>query len=63
MPLSWVPSAPHDPPRLAILPLRIEEFPFPAPTLGFDMVWNPRLQDDRCMGWLRGILRDVTGEL
>lgn len=48
-------------PLAGMLPLRIEEFPFPVPSLGFDLVWNPRLQDDGFAHWLRGILQEATG--
>jgi DNA-binding transcriptional LysR family regulator len=44
-------------------PLRIEEFPFPLPGIGIDMVWNPRLADDTFTSWLRGVLRDAAGEI
>lgn len=44
----------------ALFPLRIEEFPFPVPTLGYDMVWNPRLGDDSFIRWLRGILQQAA---
>lgn len=43
--------------------LRIEEFPFPLPGLGIDMVWNPRLTDQPFMAWLRELLLDVTAAL
>ncbi|MGW5212183.1 LysR family transcriptional regulator [Streptomyces sp. NPDC004051] len=43
--------------------LRIEEFPFPLPGLGIDMVWNPRLADQYFMEWLRALLFDVATEL
>ena len=45
-------------------PLRIEEFPFPLPGLGIDMVWNPRLADDgvRRPGCAR-VLRDAAAEV
>lgn len=36
--------------------LRFEEFPFPLPRPGFDMVWNPWLADEGFMTWMRGIL-------
>lgn len=44
-------------------PLRIEEFPFPVPGLGIDMVWNPRLTDESFLVWLRGVLRDAAAEI
>lgn len=44
------------------LSLRIEEFPFPVPSLGVDMVWNPRLSDDGFVSWLRGVLQDAAAE-
>ncbi|MFE9097016.1 LysR family transcriptional regulator [Streptomyces sp. NPDC007264] len=43
--------------------LRIEEFPFPIPGLGIDMVWNPRLTDQYFIEWLRALLFDVATHL
>ncbi|MFF7319907.1 LysR family transcriptional regulator [Streptomyces albogriseolus] len=43
--------------------LRIEEFPFPLPGLGIDMVWNPRLADQPFLEWLRELLLDVAAGL
>ncbi|NEC51127.1 LysR family transcriptional regulator [Actinospica acidiphila] len=43
--------------------LRIEEFPFPLPALGIDMVWNPRLADQPFLAWLRELLLDVAAGL
>ncbi|MFG1614718.1 LysR family transcriptional regulator [Nonomuraea wenchangensis] len=43
-----------------LVPLRIEEFPFPIPGLGIDMVWNPRLGDHHFMAWLRQLLFDAA---
>lgn len=43
--------------------LRIEEFPFPIPPLGIDMVWNPRLTDTAFTGWLRGLLLEAAAAL
>lgn len=43
--------------------LRIEEFPFPLPGLGIDMVWNPRLADQYFIEWLRALLFDVAPHL
>nr|WP_308308947.1 LysR substrate-binding domain-containing protein [Streptomyces sp. CHD11] len=40
--------------------LRIEEFPFPLPGLGIDMVWNPRLSDQYFAEWLRALLFDAA---
>ncbi|MFJ3337902.1 LysR family transcriptional regulator [Streptomyces sp. NPDC086766] len=40
--------------------LRIEEFPFPIPGLGIDMVWNPRLADHHFVEWLRALLFDAA---
>ncbi|MFB6777771.1 LysR family transcriptional regulator [Streptomyces sp. NPDC056352] len=40
--------------------LRIEEFPFPLPGLGIDMVWNPRLSDHQFIEWLRALLFDAA---
>jgi DNA-binding transcriptional LysR family regulator len=47
----------------ARFPLRIEEFPFPVPGLGVDMVWNPRLTDDGFVAWLRRVLQDAAAEV
>lgn len=46
-----------------VLSLRIEEFPFPVPSLGIDMVWNPRLADDSFISWLRGVLHDAAEQM
>ncbi len=43
--------------------LRVAEFPFPVPGLGIDMVWNPRLSDDRFVAWLRQLLVDAAASL
>ncbi|MGV9845453.1 LysR family transcriptional regulator [Streptomyces fungicidicus] len=43
--------------------LRIEEFPFPLPGLGIDMVFNPRLSDQYFVEWLRALLFDVAAHL
>ncbi|MFJ1654536.1 LysR family transcriptional regulator [Streptomyces sp. NPDC088337] len=43
--------------------VRIEEFPFPLPGLGIDMVWNPRLADQDFIEWLRALLFDVAAGL
>ncbi|GAA3480394.1 LysR family transcriptional regulator [Streptomyces yanii] len=43
--------------------LRIEEFPFPLPGLGIDLVWNPRLADQYFIEWFRALLFDVTARL
>lgn len=43
--------------------LRIEEFPFPLPGLGIDMIWNPRLSDESFIAWLREVLRDAVAEV
>ncbi|MEV5872397.1 LysR family transcriptional regulator [Streptomyces tendae] len=40
--------------------LRIEEFPFPLPGLGIDMVWNPRLGDQHFAEWLRALLFEAA---
>ncbi|MDX3086664.1 MULTISPECIES: LysR family transcriptional regulator [Streptomyces] len=40
--------------------LRIEEFPFPLPGLGIDLVWNPRLSDQYFIEWLRALLFDAA---
>lgn len=42
------------------LGLRIDEFPFPVPSLGMDMIWNPWLADDEFRDWLRGILVEAA---
>ncbi|MEU1705341.1 LysR family transcriptional regulator [Streptomyces sp. NPDC005706] len=47
----------------ALTGLRIEEFPFPVPGLGIDMVWNPRLTDQYFVEWLRALLFDVVTDL
>ncbi|MGY3206050.1 LysR family transcriptional regulator [Streptomyces sp. TE5632] len=47
----------------ALADLRIEEFPFPLPGLGIDMVWNPRLADQYFVEWLRALLFDVATSL
>ncbi|WP_459545752.1 LysR family transcriptional regulator [Nocardia sp. X0981] len=44
----------------ALVDLRIEEFPFPIPGLGIDMVWNPHLGDEHFIAWLRQILFDAA---
>lgn len=46
-----------------LVDLRIEEFPFPLPGLGIDMVWNPRLTDHYFIEWLRALLFDVATHL
>ncbi|MGW5275736.1 LysR family transcriptional regulator [Streptomyces sp. NPDC004044] len=43
--------------------LRIEEFPFPIPGLGIDIVWNPRLADQYFIEWLRTLLFDAATHL
>jgi DNA-binding transcriptional LysR family regulator len=43
-----------------LLDLRIEEFPFPLPALGIDMVWNPHLGDHHFIAWLRQLLFDAA---
>ncbi|MFF9125681.1 LysR family transcriptional regulator [Streptomyces sp. NPDC014889] len=43
--------------------VRIEEFPFPLPGLGIDMVWNPRLADQDFIEWLRALLFDAAAGL
>lgn len=40
--------------------LRIEEFPFPLPGLGIDVVWNPHLGDRHFVEWLRLVLFDAA---
>jgi DNA-binding transcriptional LysR family regulator len=40
--------------------LRMEEFPFPIPSLGIDMVWNPWLTDDPFRAWLRDLLIEAA---
>ncbi|MFF2727452.1 LysR family transcriptional regulator [Streptomyces sp. NPDC058008] len=47
----------------ALSDLRIEEFPFPLPGLGIDMVWNPRLADQDFIAWLRTLLLDAARSL
>jgi len=43
-----------------LVDLRIEEFPFPLPGLGIDMVWNPHLGDHYFIAWLRQLLFDAA---
>ncbi|GED84240.1 LysR family transcriptional regulator [Streptomyces sp. 6-11-2] len=43
--------------------VRIEEFPFPLPGLGIDMVFNPRLSDRSFVAWLRALLFDAAAEI
>jgi DNA-binding transcriptional LysR family regulator len=43
--------------------LRLAEFPFPVPGLGIDMIWNPRLSDERFIAWLRRLLLDAAAAL
>ena len=43
--------------------LRLAEFPFPVPGLGIDIVWNPRLSDERFVAWLRQVLVDAAAAL
>lgn len=43
-----------------LIDLRIEEFPFPLPGMGIDMVWNPHLGDQYFIMWLRQLLFDAT---
>lgn len=45
------------------LDLRVEEFPYPMPSLGIDMVWNPWLADERFKAWLRELLVDAAATL
>ncbi|WP_167045284.1 LysR family transcriptional regulator [Salinibacterium sp. ZJ454] len=45
------------------LDLRVEEFPFPLPELGVDMVWNPWLADDDFRSWMRDILVETAVSL
>lgn len=44
----------------ALVDIRIEEFPFPIPGLGIDMVWNPHLGDQHFIAWLRQVLFDAA---
>jgi DNA-binding transcriptional LysR family regulator len=46
-----------------LLDIRIEEFPFPVPSLGIEMVWNPRLSDRHFISWLRDLLREAADPL
>ncbi|MER5481359.1 LysR family transcriptional regulator [Streptomyces sp. NPDC002734] len=43
--------------------LRVEEFPFPVPGLGIDVVWNPRPADQYFVEWLRALLFDAVRQL
>lgn len=45
------------------LDLRIEDFPYPVPRFGIDMMLNPWLADDGFTGWLRQVLVDAAGTL
>lgn len=45
------------------LDLRVEDFPFPIPGLGIDMVWNPWLADDAYKSWLRCIFVEAAASL
>ncbi|WP_247720691.1 hypothetical protein [Streptomyces sennicomposti] len=40
----------------------IEEFPFPLPGLGVDVVRNPRQADRHVVAWLREVLREAAAE-
>ncbi|MGW4348190.1 LysR substrate-binding domain-containing protein [Streptomyces sp. NPDC004690] len=40
----------------------IEEFPFPLPGLGVDVVRNPRQADRHVAAWLREVLREAAAE-
>jgi len=44
----------------SLVDVRIEEFPFPLPGLGIDMVWNPHLSDQYFIAWLRQALFDAV---
>jgi DNA-binding transcriptional LysR family regulator len=46
-----------------LVDLRIEEFPYPLPGLGIDMVWNPRMGDQHFIDWLRRLLLDAAAGL
>lgn len=43
-----------------LVDLRIDEFPYPLPGLGIDMVWNPHLADHHFIAWLRQLLFDAA---
>ncbi|MFD8276083.1 hypothetical protein [Streptomyces flaveolus] len=43
--------------------LRIEEFPFPLPGLGIDLVRNPRLTDQHPVAWLRAPFQEAAAGL
>ena len=44
------------------LSLRIDDFPFPLPSVDVDLIWNPRLSDDTFVSWLREVLHDAAAE-
>jgi len=46
-----------------VLGVRVDEFPFDAPPLGVDMVWNPWLSEDPFRTWLREVLVEATAPL
>ncbi|WP_020106631.1 LysR family transcriptional regulator [Nocardia sp. 348MFTsu5.1] len=43
-----------------LVDIRIEEFPLPVPALGVDVVWNPRLADEKFIAWLWEIFVEVA---
>lgn len=47
----------------AILPLQTLEFPFEAPGLGIDLIWNPWHGENAFRAWLRGVLFEAAAPL
>lgn len=45
------------------LGLSLLRLPFENPSLGIDMVWNPRLGNDPMVGWLQGELGRIAEDL
>jgi DNA-binding transcriptional LysR family regulator len=45
-----------------VVPLRIEEFPFPLHGVGIDMVFNPRLSDQHFIEWFRALLFEAAAD-
>jgi DNA-binding transcriptional LysR family regulator len=44
----------------ALAGLRVQELPFPLPSLGIDTIWNPHLSDQRFIEWFRQVLFDAA---
>jgi LysR family transcriptional regulator, nod-box dependent transcriptional activator len=43
--------------------IKLLEAPFEIPPVEFDLVWNPKNQNDAPHIWLRALLRDITAKL